>query len=171
TPTPSSKPPPAPAGRAGIGNWPFQSHSPWNVPISRTADYETSSTACSATFHSSSGEPTYLSAANWSHSVFQAHSSDPWANISYNPAFYNHPGVIATIRIPTNATPSPPPESQGGDARMYILDPTGHYVDEMWKASKNADGSWSVGSYKRNDLFGAGILQGGMRAYGGSALG
>jgi hypothetical protein len=169
SPTP---PPAAPAGATrDVALWPFQAHSPWNAPLATTAAFAGPDAACTRDLTDPS-VTVFMSTNNWSHAVFLAKASDPWAQIRYDPAAHvPRTGVIATIRIPANATPSPPAADQGGDARIYIIDPTHHYVDEMWKATKNPDGSWRAWSYKRNDLFGAGIGQGGMRAYGGSGLG
>lgn len=175
SPTPVATAPSTPAGRGSVETWPFQSHSPWNIPLSTSAAYESSTSACSTSFHhiSNTGGPgyTYMSAATDSHPVYAAKATDPWATIFYNPAVAHISGVAAVIRVPTNATPSLGSSPGSTDGRMDIIDPGGRYVSEMWKASKNSDGSWSVGSYKHNDLFGQGILQGGVRAYGGSNLG
>jgi hypothetical protein len=140
-------------------------------PIATDASYEAANSACSASFHSPKGEPAKLAAATWSHAVVYANATDAWATISYNPVYAHISGKVATIRVPANAVPAPPSAAQGGDARLYIIDPTDRYVDEMWKAEKQTDGNWTVGSYRRNDLTGSGIGTGGVRAYGGSGLG
>ncbi|HEY8216547.1 MAG TPA: hypothetical protein VIH82_05400, partial [Acidimicrobiia bacterium] len=67
-------------------------------------------------------------------------------------------------RIPNNAVPSAPVD---GDRHLLVIDPTGQYVDECWLATKQADGNWWCEYHVRNDLRGAGVLQGGVRAYGG----
>jgi hypothetical protein len=174
-PTPGPTAPPTPAGRGSVATWPFQSRSPWNVPIAQSALYESSTSACSTSFHhiSNTGGPgyAYLSAATDSHPVYAAKSTDPWATIFYNPTVAHSSGVAAVIRIPTNAVPGAASSPGSTDARIDVVEPGGRYVSEMWQAKKNSDGSWTVGSYKQNDLFGQGILQGGVRAYGGSNLG
>jgi hypothetical protein len=168
SPTP---PPTAPPAARDVALWPFQSHSPWNTPIATTAAFAGPDAPCTRDLTDPT-LPVYLSTNTWSHAVFIAKATDPWAQIRYDPASHNpQTGVIATIRVPVNAEPSPPPASQGGDARIYIIDPTHHYVDEMWRATKNPDGSWYTWSYHRNDLFSSGIGHGGIRAYAGSGLG
>lgn len=72
TPTAEPSPPPAPAGRQGLGGWPFQSRSPWDIPISKTAAYESLSTPCSSSFHNPSGGSAYLSAATWTTAICYA---------------------------------------------------------------------------------------------------
>jgi hypothetical protein len=175
SPTPGATAPPTPKGRGSVETWPFQSHSPWNVPISKTAAYESSTSACSTGFHhiSNTGGPgyVYMSAATDSHPVYAARSTDPWATIFWNPTITHKTGIAAVIRIPTNAEPAAASSSGSTDARIDVIDPAGRFVSEMWKAVKNKDGSWTVVGYDVNDIFGQGILQGGTRAYGGSNLG
>jgi hypothetical protein len=71
-------------------------------------------------------------------------------------------------RIPNNAVPSGPTD---GDRHLLVIDPTGQFVDECWLASKQTNGDWWCEYHVRNDLRGAGVGTGGVRAYGGSALG
>jgi hypothetical protein len=168
----SPTPPPTslPGATRDVALWPFQSHSPWNTPLAKTATFAGRDTSCTRDLTDPT-QTVYLSTRTWSHAVFIAKPTDPWAVVSYDPAYKSRTGYIATIRIPTNATPSPPPADQGGDSRMYIIDPTHHYVDEMWRATKNPDGSWRTWYFKRNDLSSSGIGQGGTRPYRGSGIG
>jgi hypothetical protein len=73
---------------------------------------------------------------------------------------------VATIQIPLSAKPDPE-----DDAHIAIIDPTHHYVDEMWRAYRENNVKINTWSYRRNNLFSSGIEMGGARAFGGSALG
>lgn len=95
----------------------------------------------------------------YSHPVYKAKSTDPMSTV--------HTGATSVqYNIPVNAQPA-----NGTDAHMHVVDPTGRWVDEVWDMKKNADGTWNAGYHVRTDLLGPGYGQGGVRAYGGSAIG
>ena len=77
------------------------------------------------------------------------------------------------IHIPVHVKPAMPLDTQTlpTDAHLHIIDPTGRWLDEMWRAFPRKGGGWNVGHYNRTDLYGPGVLTGGVRAYGGSAIG
>jgi hypothetical protein len=138
--------------------WPFASSSPWNTPI-----------GASAHFASSTSDPRYgdltdafvaINAQTWSMSTYVASASDPVRTVT------SHAGTWQ-YRIPDNAVAAGPAD---GDRHLLVIDPTGSYVDECWLATKQADSSWWCEYHVRNDLRGSGVLDGGVRAYGGSAL-
>ncbi len=138
--------------------WPFASSSPWNTPI-----------GASAQFASSTADPRYgdltdayvaINAQTWSMSTYVASTSDPVRTVT------SHAGTWQ-YRIPDNAVAAGPAD---GDRHLLVIDSTGSYVDECWLATKQADSSWWCEYHVRNDLRGSGVLDGGVRAYGGSAL-
>jgi hypothetical protein len=147
--------------------WPFTSNSPWNMPLGSGAQFEVSTALCTNDV-AGTGMSAYINASSFSHPVFRANSSDPLVGI-----FQRKTGQqLATIRSPAGATPSRPlPSSGWWDGHLHIIDSPGRYVHEMWRAERRNDGGWNVDYYVRNDLYGAGIANGGTRAYGGSAIG
>jgi hypothetical protein len=143
--------------------WPFASNSPWNTPLGSAAQYEDLSGACSQSLTESSNTAT-INAGFWSIEVTQASDSDPLVTITRS-------GVpVAQVRIPADATPAQPPVDQGGDAVLLIIEPDHRHVDELWHARRTANG-WESSAYAQNDLTGSGGGSGGVRAYGGTALG
>ena len=143
--------------------WPFSGDSPWNTPIGDGAALEAATGACTkdiATSPSGMG----VNSHEWSHPVYLAVTSDPLANLYQNGML-----VDGMVHAPASATPAlPPPPTT--DAHLHIVDPAHHFLDEMWEASKVSDG-WSSQAWAKSDLHGPGVGQGGVRAYGGSAIG
>ncbi|MBI2520926.1 MAG: hypothetical protein HYV97_10930 [Bdellovibrio sp.] len=141
--------------------WPFSSDSPWNMPIGNGALYEQTGAPCtnSLVFESFGAS---INSEEWSHPVYHASVNDPLVPIYLN-------GVERLrINIPSNAESSLP---YNGDGHLHIIDPSGNYVVEMYRAFPRSGGGWNVDYYVRLDLHGPGILTGGARAYGGSAIG
>jgi hypothetical protein len=156
TTAPPTTVPPAPTRDARL--WPFASTSPWNTPIGTAAQYAPTTDPRYANMM----DPwSAINAQSWSMPVYLATTSDPIRTVTSQAGSWQY-------RIPDNAVPSLPTD---GDRHMLVIDPTGQYVDECWLASKQADGSWWCEYHVRNDLRGAGVLENGVRAYGGSALG
>jgi len=143
--------------------WPFSADSPWNMPIGNEAEYEDANEACtnSLTYEA------HLAAINsseWSHPVYKASISDPVVGI------YNNGSLQMRINVPANAKAALP-MGGGTDAHLHIIDPSGRYVVEMWRAFPGQAGDWNVEFAIRLDLHGSGVMQGGARAYAGSAIG
>jgi hypothetical protein len=156
TTTPTTQPA-APAGR-DARQWPFASTSPWNTPI-----------GSSAQFASPTADPRYgdltdayvaINAQTWSMPTYLASATDPIRTVTSYAGTWQY-------RIPDNAVAAGPAD---GDRHLLVIDPTGQYVDECWLASKQGV-NWWCDYHVRNDLRGSGVLQAGVRAYGGSALG
>lgn len=171
TPAPS---PGTPGTTRDAAIWPFSSDSPWNMPLARAATYTDKNDPCTQDLIAF---PPAINAEKWSHPVYIASNSPPNAD----PETSIFVGIVLQITtpIPLNATPADPPFTNGdcttidvtqGDAHLHIIDPTHHFVDEMWRAAKEGDHLKACG-YQRNDLYSSGIEKGGTRAYGGSALG
>jgi hypothetical protein len=102
-----------------------------------------------------------INAANWSMATYTATTTDPMRTVTSHAGSWQY-------RIPNNAVAAGPSD---GDRHLLVIDPTGAYVDECWLASKQANGNWWCEYHVRNDLRGSGVGAGGVRAYGGSALG
>ncbi|MEK6626940.1 MAG: hypothetical protein AABY86_18390 [Bdellovibrionota bacterium] len=141
--------------------WPFASDSPWNTPIGNDASYEQANAPCTSSLISDS-EGAWINSEEWSHPIYHATVHDPIV------AIYRDGVEKIRINIPASAKAALPNES---DAHMHIIDPTGQFVVEMWHAFPRPAGGWNVEYYVRTDLYGPGVLAGGARAYGGSALG
>jgi hypothetical protein len=105
-----------------------------------------------------------INSNEWSHPVYLAAATDPTVSL------YRGASVVdAMVHCPADAAPALPPPPNT-DAHLHIVDPQHAFVDEMWEASK-VDGGWACQAWNRNDLTGPGVGQGGVRAYGGSAIG
>lgn len=157
-----TSPYPTPATR-DPGLWPFASDSPWNTPLGAGAVFEQMTDACTADLVNPPGV-TWINSAEWSHPVYLAVTTDPTVNLYRNGML-----VDSDVHCPADAEPAlpPPPDT---DAHLHIIDSTHQFVDEMWEASM-VTGGWNSQAWAKNSLFGPGVSQGGVRAYGGSAIG
>ncbi|MFI5041341.1 MAG: hypothetical protein ACHQNA_05750, partial [Acidimicrobiales bacterium] len=88
-------------------------------------------------------------------------AGDPWNTVSSG-------GQTSSYQIPDGAQPSAP---AGGDADLHVIDPTHHFVDECWQMVATGPHTWTCTSHVRTDLYATGVGAGGVRAYGGSAIG
>lgn len=162
--------------------WPFSVESPWNTPLSSGAQYEGPTDPCTSSLISEVGTA-WINSEEWSHPIYRASNSDPVVPIikvdsakyvGFTQADVDREGVEQIrIHIPVNVQPALPIDSQAlpTDGHLHIIDPTGRWLDEMWRAFPRPEGGWIVGHYNRTDLYGPGVLLGGVRAYGGSAIG
>ncbi len=160
TAPPTTAPPTTqpPAGARDARQWPFSSSSPWNMPIGSGAQFTSASDQRTTDLRA---PWVAINAATWSMATYTASDTDPLRTVT------SYAGT-RQYRIPNNAVPSGPSD---GDRHLLVIDPTGQYVDECWLASKQANGDWWCDYHVRNDLRGSGVGAGGVRAYGGSALG
>jgi hypothetical protein len=158
---------PAPPSTGGGGRspaaWPFADTSPWNTPLGSGAQLEAGTGACSQTFGDPKAESD-INAGEWSHPVYVARSTDPLVRI----VLYGE--VKISIHVPAAAEPARP-HTADSDGHLHIIDPTEHFVDELFHARRGAGGRLIADAYSRNDLRGSGVGHGGVRAYGGSAIG
>jgi hypothetical protein len=142
--------------------WPFSPDSPWNTPLSAKAAFAADTDPCTVDVRDPS-IITWINAADWSHPIYLAAESDPVVPI------YRQGKLKLKLHVPAAARPALP-HTPDGDRHLHIIDPTRHYVDELWKA-RPYRGGWQAEGYTRNDLYGRGVGAGGERAYGGSAIG
>jgi hypothetical protein len=159
---PAKKRPVAPAGARPAAAWPFADTSPWNTPLGTGAQLEAAAAACSQTFADATAHSD-VNAAQWSHPIYVAKNSDPLVRV------YVYGEVRHTLHVPAAAEPARP-RSPDSDAHLHIIDPTGRFVDELYHVHRRPDGHLVAEAYSRNDLRSAGVGQGGVRAYGGSAI-
>jgi hypothetical protein len=138
--------------------WPFSSTSPWNMPIGSLALFEPSAAPKTATLTSTRATP-WINAGDYSIPIYRAASTDPLGTFRRS----GHPDV--TIHVPSSARPA-----NGSDQHMVVVDPSGRWADESWKTG-GANPSWTTGYLVHTDLYGPGVGQEGVRAYGGSAIG
>ncbi|MFO0574775.1 MAG: hypothetical protein U1A78_12340 [Polyangia bacterium] len=141
---------------------PFSADSPWNTPLGQGAELEPPEAPCTQALRDPQATSD-LNAAEWSHPIHQARPTDPLVRIFVDGE------LKAKVRVPADAQPALP-RSRDSDGHLHILDPSGRWVDELWRARRNKDGSLVAQAYHRNDLYGPGIEKGGVRAYGGSAI-
>jgi hypothetical protein len=142
--------------------WPFSPSSPWNTPLGSGAVIEPADSPCSRML-TDEKLAADINAAQWSHPIYQASSSDPEVKIIV------HGEVVAQLRVPRHAAPALP-KSEDSDAHLHIIDPERRYVHEMWHASRKKSDVIVAEGYSKNDLHGSGVGEGGERAYGGSAI-
>lgn len=155
----------APEGPRNPALWPFSSDSPWNTPIGSKATFRSVGAADTVSLLDSRIE-FWVNAQEYSHPIVQAAQSDPLVRVRYERT--NRGPLVAgsvEIRVPAAATPA-----AGADGHLHVLDPNGRTAHEFFSFRRTADGATSS-YYVASDLTGPGILEGGTRAYGGSALG
>lgn len=152
---------PAPGARSPVAQ-PFSADSPWNTPLGQGAELEPEAAPCTQALRDPQVRSD-VNAAQWSHPIYKALPTDPLVRI------YADGELKAKVRVPAEAQPALP-RSSDSDGHLHIIDPSGRWVDELWRARRNDDGSWVAAAYHRNDLYGPGIGKGGARAYGGSAI-
>jgi len=147
------------------GIWPFDSRSPWNMPLAKTAQFSSESDACTKDITDAKLYMA-LNSTEWSIPVYEAKASDPKVSIYYDPNYKYKSGLITSIHVPQDARPD-----IQGDGHLAIIDPTKKYVYEMWKARREGTDKVYTYGYVQTDLYGLGVEEGGVRAYGGSAIG
>ena len=145
-----------PRRRAGV--WPFTAGSPWNTPIGSGATYTSSSDPATASILNTTYGPG-INHDNWSHPIDFATNSDPLCTVTEDG------GRQIIYRIPSSATPDPQ-----GDAHMHVISPDGLTVYEQWLMARTSSTTFSCGYEVTTSLYSDG-LNGGVRAYGGSAIG
>jgi hypothetical protein len=83
------------------------------------------------------------------------------------------PTYVASVHTPTGMQPADP-QYPSGDADLHIIDPAHSVAYEQWQARRysGAAGTGWISTYETTtSLSGPGVGHGGVRAYGGSALG
>ncbi len=153
--------PPFPTSREAW-RWPFSPDSAWNQPVGTGLLLEDAVDPCTVAIGDTIAGA-WINAAEWSHPVVLADAGDPWVSVTEDGS------VVATVQSPADATPADPAWPDG-DNHLHIVDATGTVVTETWLAHWLA-GGWSVASMAQVDLLGTGIGSGGVRIYGGSAVG
>jgi hypothetical protein len=138
--------------------WPFSSTSPWNTPVGTDAAFAPASDPRNVSLQNTRSV-TWMNAGEYSHPIYQASASDPIAT------FRRAGHADVSYRVPADARPA-----AGWDKHLHVVDPTGRYVDESW-ATDGTFPNFITGYHVRTDLTGPGVGQGGVRAYGGSAIG
>ncbi|MEP1122264.1 MAG: hypothetical protein ABJH68_00055 [Ilumatobacter sp.] len=76
------------------------------------------------------------------------------------------PERLSPIRMPAGATPN-----DGSDGALVIVDTIGRTTHELWRASEQADGSWTAQWGSSNDIDGDAIAENGGSGSGVSRLG
>jgi hypothetical protein len=164
--TTTTVPAPAPVTQTrDAALWPFTRTSPWNMPIGSGASYQRATDAATANLIDGRFTP-WLNFDQYSHPVYFASSSDPWAT-------FTRPDGRAgpwSLNVPSSARPA-----AGGDQHLHVVSPDRRFLHESW-LTEGANPRWTTGHLVRTDLRGTGIgsrpgVSEGVRAYGGSAIG
>jgi hypothetical protein len=127
------------------------------MPIGSGAQYERPSDARTANLLDTRFGPA-VNAAWYSHPIYQARSTDPTATVTAN-------GSTSRYQMPAGST-----AAQGSDKHLHVIQPDGRTLYESWLTNGSGT-NWTSGYLVRTDLQGPGMGQGGVRAYGGSAIG
>lgn len=155
----------APAEQRDPFLWPFTSDSPWNTPIGSGATYRSVTDPATINLLDTRIKE-WVNSDEFSHPVVRAAETDPKVAVSYAATATAPFGAgTITINMPASARPA-----AGVDAHLHIVEPGGTVAHEFFGFRNSATGATAT-YYVRSDLRGAGILDGGTRAYGGSALG
>ncbi|MCU1373656.1 MAG: hypothetical protein JWO68_942 [Actinomycetia bacterium] len=159
-PTTTTVPAPEPPVATRVaGLWPFASTSPWNMPIGSGAGYQAATDAKTATLLDTGKASAWVNAEQYSHPVYQASATDPMVTV-------RRAGFVdVTFRLPLGAA-----AAAGSDRHLHVVAPDGRWLDEDWNVQGVAP-LLTTGYHVRTDLYGPGVGQGGVRAYGGSAIG
>jgi hypothetical protein len=156
-PTTTTTAAPAPVETRAAWLWPFASDSPWNLPIGDGAQFAVSTDLRQVSLLDATATP-WLNVSQYSHPVYLASDTDPLATVSRSGYADEH------YRIPSTAVPA-----SGTDAHMHVVEPNGRWLHESWHMAGSGT-SWTTGYHVLTDLDGSGFT-GGVRAYGGSAVG
>ncbi len=145
--------------------WPFTSDSPWNTPLGSNASYLSVNDPATVNLLDTRIKE-WVNSDEFSHPVVRASDTDPKVAVAYAATATAPLGAgSVTINMPASARPA-----AGVDAHLHIVEPGGTIAHEFFDFRNTATGATAT-YYVRSDLRGAGILEGGTRAYGGSALG
>jgi hypothetical protein len=148
----------APIPSRDLTVWPFASTSPWNLPIGTGATFASSADPRTVSLLLPSATP-WINAGQYSHPIYRATDADPMATVS-------RPGYpTESYRIPASATPA-----AGTDQHLHVVEPNGRWLHETWNTTGTSP-TYATGYHVLTDLTGPGMGQGGVRAYGGSAIG
>ncbi|MDF5732691.1 MAG: hypothetical protein PUP92_33050 [Rhizonema sp. PD38] len=139
--------------------WPFDAHSPWNMPIGSEAQFEPVSSPEWTTQALKYG--LLLNTTQWSIPIFMADTSDPIRSIYKT----DDDKLAFKVHVPDAAVPD-----SSGDSHLHIIDETHNSVIEMLGAKRRADGNLEAPYPNKIDLKGLGVFDTyhGSCAYGGS---
>lgn len=137
--------------------WPFSADSPWNIGVGSEAVFEGPGEARTRALHDERAWP-WLNVEEYSQPIVRATRRDRLATVT------TAQGPVVRYRIPAGAAPS-----GGTDGHLHVVDPSGDVLHEAWKMQGEGT-TRAVGRYARTDLRSSGVGQGGVRAYGGSAI-
>lgn len=150
---------------------PFAADSPWNSLIPDDAVYHhddprTEQLRTETVAHPDEGGEwpvrTWVNVERYSIPVVVAGPSDPEVGVAERGTDEVH-----QVRVPDGAEPA-----EGRDGHLVVVRPDLDQVTEMWQAAEQGDGQWTAGRLETTTLSGWGVgPEGGVRAYGGSALG
>ena len=125
--------------------WPFSSDSPWNTPIGSSARFSTLESP--ATQDLLAGHA-LIHAGQWGMPLYRAARSDPWVRV-----WDEENRRLFRVQVPRDARPDPM-----GDGHLFVGDPDGRFVLEMYRARRLVDGGLVARRAFRVDLLGPGMF-------------
>jgi hypothetical protein len=159
---------------------PFINTSVWNIPRAEEATFEANATdPITSGLHvlkNGAEIGTFINQDPFSHPVYFAQWSDPFRRFAsrqtshgVRPSEYLPQGGLRNIRVPANAV-----AAVGSDSHLHIIHPSGLVIDEFISVHPDtgSPGNYTFNRHVRVSLTGTGVgPQGGVRAWGGPAIG
>jgi len=174
--------------------WPFHHESPWNLPLSLDAKFESVLDPCTHSLREINRAPNQwkkqivevdINAQYWSHPIYVANDDDPFVSVYLDKTggqSWVDPdglgsvpvpldGFVARIKIPRSAQPAWPSfeEDVWTDAHMHVIHSNHQSVVEMWRVRRVSSDRIICDGFSFNKLSSDGLAHG-ERAYGGSAI-
>ncbi len=125
--------------------WPFASDSPWNLPIGSGARFSALNSPAAQDLLAGGA---LIHAGQWGMPLYRAASGNPWVSVwdEENRRSFH-------VQVPRDARPDPM-----GDGHLFIGDPDGRFVLEMYRARRLPDGGFVARRAFRVDLHGPGMF-------------
>jgi hypothetical protein len=145
----------APVTARDPGYWPFASDSPWNVPLARSAQYQSASDA--ETQDLQSAHHGYVNSQQYSVPVYFTTSADPMATLSFPNGYIDGAWVTngsVKLPVPPSAVASP-----GTDGDILLITPDHGTGYESWRFVGSAP-SYMTSFTVEQDLTGSGWGEG-----------
>jgi hypothetical protein len=159
---PTTKPKPTPASsRRGLALPPYAPASPFNTPISPTAQVMANSPFLVQGLVQAASEASFVVAfKRWTVSVFYADSSTPRKRIPLT-EWWARTHISGKVPLPDGAVPDP-----SDDGHMVVVDKAGDCEYDFYATHRGDNGSWSAGWVNSIRLSSKGVYP-----HGGSARG
>jgi hypothetical protein len=146
--------------------WPFASDSPWNLPLGKAAAFS-KRTDPTTQLLTADDATVWMNSEEYSIPVVRASEDDPSVAVvaRTSETAPTQPFTTIDVKLPQGVRPA-----RGTDGHLLVISPDADHVDEFYQFERSTGGATAT-YHVRTDLRGTGVGEGGVRAYGGSALG